>query len=181
MTADPGPTALYRLYDEDGKLLYVGITCDPGARFAQHKADKHWWPRVARKDIEWYDKRANAAAAEEMAIRVKDPVFNYEHSRYRPAVKVPVELSEAQLTGLDALMRIVYPHPAPGAGFSREDMLVILLDRELSARGLYGDRRCFHAGMQWPDGVTVQPGDDGACPCGMAILPDGTVPPNLAA
>jgi predicted GIY-YIG superfamily endonuclease len=176
MTADPGRTALYRLYDEDGKLLYVGITSDPGMRFAQHKADKHWWRLVARKDIDWFDKRANAAAAEEMAIKVKDPMFNYEHSRYRPALKVSVELSEAQLAGLDMLMRVAGPRPHPDHEFARGDMLLLLLHRELESRGLMGDGRCFHAAMCWPDGVKVLAGDEGVCPCGMAIQPDGRIP-----
>jgi hypothetical protein len=30
------PTALYRLYDERGTLLYVGITGAPGKRMARH-------------------------------------------------------------------------------------------------------------------------------------------------
>ena len=39
-------TALYRLYDDDGELLYVGITDSPGTRMAQHKAQKAWWGDV---------------------------------------------------------------------------------------------------------------------------------------
>lgn len=171
-----GRTALYRLYDESGRLLYVGITRNPEARFAQHRADKPWWDMVARKDIEWYDKRVNALAAEEIAIKVKDPMFNHDHSRHhRPVLTVPVELTMAQRDGLDMLMRIICPIVSNGAEYTRADMLTIMLDRELSARGLYGDRRCLHAWMTWPDEVNVRPGD-GICPCGNAILPDGHWP-----
>jgi hypothetical protein len=42
-------TALYRLYDETGQLLYVGITTYPPKRFVEHERDKPWWPQVARR------------------------------------------------------------------------------------------------------------------------------------
>lgn len=175
MTVDPGRTALYRLYDKSGGLLYVGITNDPDVRFAKHRADKPWWPRVVRKDVEWYDKRANALAAEEMAIKVKDPRFNREHSRRRPALKVTVELTAAHLAGLDMLKRVTCSRLPGGDRYTYEDMLLILLDRELAARGLYGNGRCLHAWVTWPDGLSAQP-DDGVCPCGTAILPNGLWP-----
>jgi hypothetical protein len=40
------PTALYRLYDRDGDLLYVGITRAPGPRMAQLAAVQPWWGEV---------------------------------------------------------------------------------------------------------------------------------------
>lgn len=180
VAVDPGRTALYRLYDKSGKLLYVGITSNPAARFAKHKADKPWWPRVARKDVEWYDKRANALAAEELAIKVTDPQYNHDHSRYRPAAKVTVELTAADLAGLEMLKRVTCSRVPGGDRYTYGDLLLILLDRELAARGLYGHGRCLHAWVTWPDGVSVQP-DDGVCPCGTPILPDGRWPrPEVA-
>lgn len=70
------PTALYRLYDSAGNLLYVGITCNPSRRFTQHKAQKPWWPDVARKHIEWMESRGAAAQAEENAIYHEAPRWN---------------------------------------------------------------------------------------------------------
>ena len=51
------PTALYRLYDCDGTLMYVGITSNPERRFSEHASDKHWWPHVTRKAVQWYGTR----------------------------------------------------------------------------------------------------------------------------
>lgn len=70
------PTAVYRLFDKDGTLLYVGITCKPPRRFSQHKTQKPWWPDVIRKDVEWMESWGDAARAEEDAIRQEIPLWN---------------------------------------------------------------------------------------------------------
>jgi len=42
-------TALYRLYDAAGRLLYIGATFYPRTRMSQHRRTKSWWfPRSAR-------------------------------------------------------------------------------------------------------------------------------------
>ena len=69
-------TALYRLYDATGALLYVGITTSLKVRMAQHAADKSWWPEVTRKTVTWCDDRAEAAKAELVAIRAERPLHN---------------------------------------------------------------------------------------------------------
>jgi len=73
-------TALYRLYDEADVLLYIGISHQPDVRFEQHSKMKEWWPRVARRKVEWLDDRPTAAKAEAEAIRAEDPEFNNTYS-----------------------------------------------------------------------------------------------------
>jgi predicted GIY-YIG superfamily endonuclease len=73
---DETPTALYRFFSADDALLYVGITGELKARFAQHSTSKPWWPEVARKMISWYPTRDDAAMAETAAIRDEQPVHN---------------------------------------------------------------------------------------------------------
>lgn len=85
-------TALYRLYDEGGVLLYVGITNMPNVRFANHSL-KSWWKRVARKDITWYDNRPLAEQAETGAIRDERPLFNVAKSPWR-SVAAAAELGD---------------------------------------------------------------------------------------
>lgn len=41
-----GRTYLYRLFDRQGALLYVGITGDLGQRWKKHMREKHWWGQV---------------------------------------------------------------------------------------------------------------------------------------
>jgi hypothetical protein len=76
-------TALYRLFDADDTLLYVGITVDPETRWWNHAKEKSWWPEVANRTVEWFDNRAAAEAAEFTAIVTEDPRYNVEHSTTR--------------------------------------------------------------------------------------------------
>lgn len=73
-------TALYRLFDEKGRLLYVGIAFDPPSRWAGHAAVKSWWGNVAEKQVEWHATRTAAAAAEVEAIRTEAPLYNVADS-----------------------------------------------------------------------------------------------------
>ena len=42
-------TAVYRLYDAGGQLLYVGMTVNLQHRFAAHAKEKCWWSLVVKK------------------------------------------------------------------------------------------------------------------------------------
>lgn len=83
MWLDHCRTALYRLYDEAGVLLYIGISHQPDVRFEQHSKVKEWWPQVARHEVQWFDDRPAAAAAEADAIRSEDPEHNGTYSPRR--------------------------------------------------------------------------------------------------
>lgn len=76
MPAANDRTALYRLYDLDNHLLYVGISNKPLARWALHASDKAWWGDVAVRDIEWFPTRTEAEQAEVKAIAVEGPRWN---------------------------------------------------------------------------------------------------------
>lgn len=69
-----GKTALYRLYDRDGTLLYVGITHDLQERWRSHARNQIWWLDVARKEHVWFNTRAEAETAEKRAILSEDPL-----------------------------------------------------------------------------------------------------------
>jgi predicted GIY-YIG superfamily endonuclease len=86
------PTALYRLYDASDDLLYIGITNNLAARFAQHAADKYWWPEVARKTAVLYGSREEALAEETRAIPVEQPVHNVAGREEKTASKQAVRL-----------------------------------------------------------------------------------------
>lgn len=76
-------TALYRLYDADEALLYVGIAVDPPVRLRIHSGEKTWWPQVARHTVEWHPDRPSAEVAEVAAIVTEKPRYNVEHSTTR--------------------------------------------------------------------------------------------------
>ena len=70
-----GETELYRHFDADGKLLYVGISFSTLARLAQHR-NSGWFNRIRRIDIESFATRIEALKAEKIAIRTEAPEYN---------------------------------------------------------------------------------------------------------
>lgn len=73
--------ALYRHFDADGGLLYVGMSTNPTHRMSNHRTTAHWAERIARMDVEWYDTRPLATEAERIAITNELPMFNRMHTR----------------------------------------------------------------------------------------------------
>ncbi|MEU8136504.1 isochorismatase family protein [Streptodolium elevatio] len=69
-------TAVYRLYDAEGGLLYVGMTANPEQRFDEHSRYKFWWHLIAKTDLRWFDSRSEAAAVEAEAIRSEQPIYD---------------------------------------------------------------------------------------------------------
>lgn len=72
-------TALYRLYDADEQLLYIGVTSKPQPRWNNHKCTQPWWPDVTTKVLEWFDDRDQALDAEAAAIKAELPKYNEVH------------------------------------------------------------------------------------------------------
>ena len=85
------PTVVYRLFGVAGVLLYVGISRNPAARWAQHATEKTWWPEVVRKTVVMYGSRREAEVAEGQAIRSESPMHNKAMGRSDPeARRAPV-------------------------------------------------------------------------------------------
>lgn len=75
-----GRTALYRHFDCDGRLLYVGIAADPEARRKQHQRTSRWARLSDEMTVEWFGTRAEAEASERDAIASERPIFNTTHA-----------------------------------------------------------------------------------------------------
>lgn len=69
-------TALYRVYGEDGRLLYVGITADWRERMKQHARTALWFPSATHLMIQTFPSRALAEVAEREAIKAEWPLWN---------------------------------------------------------------------------------------------------------
>lgn len=69
-------TALYRLYDAEDDLLYIGISRDPEKRFKAHEHDKNWWHCVRYVDLTWFSSFPAARRAENAAHRSERPPYN---------------------------------------------------------------------------------------------------------
>lgn len=79
------PCQLYRAFDGD-ELLYVGIAYSVGRRLAQHQESAPWWHRLTRVEVQTYESRGAALAAETLAIRTEYPKYNIKN-KSRPELK----------------------------------------------------------------------------------------------
>jgi hypothetical protein len=70
------PTALYRWYDADDLLLYVGITSSFSTRQSRHAQKSSWSEFAVRSAVERFPTRKAALAAEVAAIEAEAPLFN---------------------------------------------------------------------------------------------------------
>jgi excinuclease UvrABC nuclease subunit len=81
------PTCVYRAYDEDGELLYVGISMNLEGRLAKHRVTT-WWPEVDEITVKWFSGREAAKAAERAAIRNENPRYNVARPISEPRIRV---------------------------------------------------------------------------------------------
>ena|SRR6266481_3007054 len=66
---------LYRHFDDDGVLLYVGQSCCAVCRLSSHR-NSEWFKSIALVTIERHANRSAALAAEHKAIETERPKFN---------------------------------------------------------------------------------------------------------
>lgn len=76
----PSPTSVYRYYDRNGLLLYVGITSRGIKRNREHNDTKEWWPYVHRQSVTHFPTREDALAREKSLIVKFHPPFNTQHN-----------------------------------------------------------------------------------------------------
>lgn len=76
-----GQTDLYRAFDQNGTLLYVGISLDTLRRLTQHRTSSAWFSDYRRLTRETFATREIALAKEAEAIRTERPVWNVIHNR----------------------------------------------------------------------------------------------------
>lgn len=72
---------LYRFFDAEGVLLYVGITYDLSMRFSTHSVERWWWGQWAYSTVVRYHSRAALEAAERKAIKSEGPLHNVVHKK----------------------------------------------------------------------------------------------------
>ncbi|MCX5528968.1 winged helix-turn-helix domain-containing protein [Streptomyces sp. NBC_00006] len=77
------PTALYRYFDADDVLLYVGISNAPDIRAKAHLYERRpasWPKRAVRRTDEWHDSRKLALDAERVTVQAEKPLYNRTHN-----------------------------------------------------------------------------------------------------
>lgn len=72
--------ALYRFWNSENQLLYVGISKTFYDRMNSHANHSAWVTQAVRTTIEWYDSRKEVEAAEKVAIQTEGPIYNKLHN-----------------------------------------------------------------------------------------------------
>lgn len=78
------PTCVYRHFDDQGRLLYVGTSIDLPNRTGGHRRSKHWFHEVHKTTEQWFDDHQEALAAERAAIRDEAPAYNVKGRNLTP-------------------------------------------------------------------------------------------------
>jgi predicted GIY-YIG superfamily endonuclease len=118
--------ALYRHFNSDGKLLYVGISTTPLRRIQQHKSLSAWFRDVVRIELQWYSNRKAAEDAERTAITTENPQFNVANAHPRPRANqicaVVIERSNAAISkhgGVRMAARVLKINPGVLSALAR--------------------------------------------------------------
>ena len=142
MPDPPDSTALYRLYDADHDLLYIGISRVPEERFKAHEHDKRWWHCVRYVDLTWFDSFREAGKAEKAAqLSERPPNNGMGHTGlgwHIPALRYDDSAEQAVMrqhlltelkAGLHAPGAHLWPfHVASKYGYSRSTAVSVLDD-----------------------------------------------------
>lgn len=67
---------LYRYYDKDDNLLYVGMSSNALRRVKEHQKDKEWYWDIAKITIENFNMHYELVQAEKEAIAKEQPRYN---------------------------------------------------------------------------------------------------------
>ena len=94
--------SVYRQWDKDGRLLYVGMANDPLQRNLSHMRGVRHKYEIASITFEWFATREEASAAESKAISEENPAYN---KRKRDEVEVTIRLLKSELAELDRQRR----------------------------------------------------------------------------
>lgn len=74
--------ALYRMYDVEHTLLYVGVTLSLVDRVGSHQTGSAFWPDVRTITVEHYADRPTALKAEVSAIQLEHPTYNVSGKKH---------------------------------------------------------------------------------------------------
>jgi excinuclease UvrABC nuclease subunit len=99
---------LYRHFDKDGQVLYVGISLSAIQRLAQHREVSFWFDDIAKITIERFQSRQDALKAERDAIQAENPKHNVRLKRDTRELPTSREIDETKLVRQVVTYKPVY-------------------------------------------------------------------------
>jgi len=105
--------SLYRHFNSENKLLYVGVSASAVYRLGQHAEHSDWFKAISRVSIEHFEDRKSALGAEREAIIREKPLHNIVHRKAAEEAQRQANeaLSAAAQSKKDLTARIVYFKP----------------------------------------------------------------------
>jgi hypothetical protein len=114
---------LYRFFDGEGRLLYVGMTINPGRRMDRHRTAKEWWTEVVEIRMEQFPDLDTLRVAERAAIVAEKPRYNI---RMNGAAEAPPAVGKLITAPIETLIgKWFHSYRAPLAG---EDLRYTTVD-----------------------------------------------------
>lgn len=140
---------LYRHFDADDALLYLGISISHFNRLAQHKDCSSWFSKIVKVTLEFYDTRDAVLSAEKNAIINEKPKYNIHHN-YKHGATFPEIFDFAEDTRRDLCSRVF------ALVYSRTEAALELQLSEGSMRRLIeeGKIKTFHQGNSRQEFIT---------------------------
>jgi len=89
-------TQLYRHFDAENNLMYVGISLNVFQRLSQHRDHSRWFGNIKRVEIEHFETREKAIIAEKNAIKTENPKFNINSKKTAKEINDEEKLVERQ-------------------------------------------------------------------------------------
>jgi hypothetical protein len=124
-TFESGAAAVYRFYDFDRNLLYIGMTNGtPYMRWTVHRRTAAWWTRAAYVSIDWV-LNGDAAAIEKAAIRAERPPYNKVHNTPRARMELRLDDGPASIIGQLRATLLPEDFAALVAAFAREAAAIV--------------------------------------------------------
>jgi len=79
---------LYRLWNAENKLLYIGISKSAMVRLSEHQQTKEWATEIHNITLEYFDSRELCLLAESKAIKSEKPKYNIAHNQQYPEPQI---------------------------------------------------------------------------------------------
>jgi excinuclease UvrABC nuclease subunit len=96
--------SIYRHFDKDGRLLYVGMSISVLARTRAHKRSV-WFEQIARIEIQHFPTKLQAVKAERLTIANERPMHNITYASRRRPLPESAQQAVTDAILLDAIRR----------------------------------------------------------------------------
>lgn len=117
---------LYRHYDKDGKLLYVGVSNNFEFRTQSHRYTSVWYEQIVRFTVDIYEDRKSVLKAEDLAIKNEEPLYNRPPGKKLPR---PMGTDKVFILRLPRDLKTFFTEHAKKERRSLNSEIILMLDK----------------------------------------------------